>query len=89
MRTIEAQKWELRENHERRFEKYKKILELTNGHLTCYRPDGDIQISRGSKFRAVIAPLFRETKQRGVENALQSRWAKYCETETWLLEICL
>jgi len=36
--------------------KYKKILELTNAHLTDYRPGADIQITRGSKYREVIAP---------------------------------
>ena len=36
--------------------KCKKILELTNVHLTYYRPGADIQITRGSKYRDVIVP---------------------------------
>ena len=39
--------------------KYKKILEVTKAHLTDYQPGGDIQITRGSKYRDVIPPLFR------------------------------
>jgi len=39
--------------------KFEKILELTNAHLTDYWPGADIQIARGSKYRDVIAPLFR------------------------------
>jgi len=29
---------------------------MTNAHLTDYRPGADIQITRGSKYRDVIAP---------------------------------
>ena len=36
--------------------KYKKILQLTNAHLTSYQPGGDIQITRGAKYREIIAP---------------------------------
>jgi len=57
--------------------KYKKILELTNAHLTDYRPGADIQITRGSKYRDVIAPLFPRNRRRGIETALSRRWAKY------------
>jgi hypothetical protein len=57
--------------------KYKKILELTYAHLTDYRPGADIQITRGSKYRDVIAPLFPHIRRRGIETALRRRWAKY------------
>jgi len=57
--------------------KYKKILEVTNAHLTDYRPGADIQITRGSKYRDVIAPLFPHIRRRGIETALSRRWAKY------------
>jgi len=57
--------------------KYKKILELTNAHLTDYRTGVDIQITRGSKYRDVIAPLFPYIRRRGIETALLRRWAKY------------
>jgi len=36
--------------------KYKKIMEVTNAHLTSYQPGGDIQITRGAKYRKIIAP---------------------------------
>jgi len=38
--------------------KYKKILELTNAHLTSYQPGGDIHITRGAKYRGINAPSF-------------------------------
>lgn len=57
--------------------RYKTILQLTKGHLTVYRTDGDIPISRGSKFREAIAPLFQGTKRRGVETALRPKWTMY------------
>ena len=46
--------WELltRKNVDRKnittddLKKYKKIMELTNAHLTSYQPGGDIQITR-------------------------------------------
>jgi len=77
--------WELltRKNMDRRkittdhLKKYKKILELTNAHLTDYRPGVDIQITRGSKYRDVIAPLFPHIRRRGIETALRRRWTKY------------
>jgi len=37
---------------------YKKILTMTYAHLTQYQPDGNINITRGKKFRDSIAPLF-------------------------------
>ena len=38
--------------------KYKKILLLTNAHLEGYQPGGVINVSRGKKFREIIAPLY-------------------------------
>ena len=57
--------------------KYKKILILTNAHLTDYQPGSDIQITRGSKFQDVISQLFPQTRRRGIESALLRRWVKY------------
>jgi len=57
--------------------KYKKILELTNAHMTDYPPGADIQITRGSKYRNAIAPVFPHIRRRGIETALRRRWAKY------------
>jgi len=37
---------------------YKKILTMTEDHLTKYQPDGNINITRGKKFRDIIAPIF-------------------------------
>ena len=57
--------------------KYKKILEMTNAHLTDYGPGADIKITRGSKYRDVIAPLFPRIRRRGIETALSRRRVKY------------
>jgi len=38
--------------------KYKKILVLTNTHLTDHQPGGDIQVTRGPKFHDVISHIF-------------------------------
>jgi len=57
---------------------YKKILELTNAHLTDHRPGADIEITRRSKYRDFIAPPFPHVRRRGIETALRRRWAKYC-----------
>jgi len=35
-------------------QRYKTILEMTNAHLESYRPGGNIQTSRGTKFKNVI-----------------------------------
>ena len=53
--------------------KYKKILDLINAHLTHYRSGADIQITRGSKYCDVIAPLFTRIRRRGIETALLRR----------------
>jgi len=56
---------------------YKKILSMTNAHLNRYQPDGNINITRGKKFREIIASLFSEAKGRGVESSLRRKWTKY------------
>ena len=56
---------------------YKKILTMTNAHLTQYQPDGNINIIRGKKFRVIIGPLFAKPKERGVESSLRRTWTKY------------
>jgi len=56
---------------------YKKILILTNAHLTRYQIGDNINITRGKKFREVIAPLFAKPKGRGVESALRRKWKKH------------
>jgi len=56
---------------------YKKILSMTNAHLTRYQPDGNINITRGRKFREIIAPLFAKAKGRGVDSSLRRKWTKY------------
>ena len=44
-------------------EQYKTILELTNAHLQQYRPDADINVTRGLKFKEVISQLFPASRQ--------------------------
>ena len=56
---------------------YKKILTMTNAHLTQYQPDGIINITRGNIFRDIIAPLFAKQKGSGVESSLRRKWTKY------------
>jgi hypothetical protein len=41
---------------------YKNILELTNAHLEGYEPSGNIQITKGTKFKDVISKLFPQTR---------------------------
>jgi len=50
---------------------YKKILTMTNAHLTQYQPEGNINITRGNKFQVIIEPLFAKPTGRGVEFALR------------------
>jgi len=57
--------------------KYKKILVLTNGHLTDYQPGVDIQVTRGPKFNEFISHLFPQTRRRVIESALGRKWVKY------------
>jgi len=56
---------------------YKRILNLTSAHLEGYEPGAPIHISKGVKFRTVIAKLFPQNKQRDVETALWQQWEKY------------
>jgi len=56
---------------------YKKILTMTNAHLTKYQPDGIINITRGKKFRDIIAPPFVKPKRRWVESVVHRKWTKY------------
>jgi hypothetical protein len=56
---------------------YKDILETTHAHLEGYKPTGNINISKGLKFKSVIAPLFADTKKRGKETALRRKWLTY------------
>jgi hypothetical protein len=56
---------------------YKSILNLTSAHLEGYEPHAPIHVSRGIKFRDVIARLFPQTRQRGVEASLRKEWEKY------------
>jgi hypothetical protein len=46
---------------------YKSILNLTIAHLEGYEPQASIHVSRGIKFRTVIAKLFPQTKRRVIE----------------------
>jgi hypothetical protein len=57
--------------------KYKSILNLTTAHLEGYEPDAPIHVSRGIKFKTIIAKLFPQTKRRGIEGSLQKEWEKY------------
>jgi len=50
---------------------------MTNAHLTRYQPDVNINITRGKKFRDVIATLFAKEKGRVFESALLRKWTKY------------
>jgi hypothetical protein len=56
---------------------YKSILNLTSAYLEGYEPDAPIHVSRGIKFRTVIAKLFPQTKRRGIEASLRKEWEKY------------
>jgi hypothetical protein len=40
------------------YDKYKSILLMTCGHLEQYRPDGNIHVPQGSKYRNVVSKLF-------------------------------
>ena len=56
---------------------YKRILTLTSAHLEGYEPGAPIHISKGVKFRTVIAKLFPQTKQHGTEASLRQQWERY------------
>jgi len=50
---------------------YKEKLDLTSAHLEGYEPRGGIRISRGNKYRNVIAKLYPQATQ------LRQNWLKY------------
>ena len=77
MGTVDAQENEYGIYHQGWSEDYKKILTVTNAHLSRYQPDGNINITRGENFHDVIAPLFAKPKGRGVEYVLRRKWTKY------------
>ena len=54
-----------------------KVFTMSNAHLTRYWPEGNMNITRGKKFRDVISPLFAKPYGRGVESALIRNWTKY------------
>jgi hypothetical protein len=56
---------------------YRNILDLTSAHLEGYEPGALIHISRGAKFRTIIAKLFPHTRRRGIIPALRKEWEKY------------
>jgi hypothetical protein len=56
---------------------YKSILQMTNAHLEGFKPSGNIQISKGNKFKDVISKLFPQSRQRGIEQKLIQRWDHY------------
>jgi hypothetical protein len=58
-------------------ETYKSILELTKAHLEGYIHGGNIQITRGPKFREIISKLFSPTRSRGVEIKPRQQWMTY------------
>ena len=80
-----AGQWELltRKNvkHEKitadELKSYKKILKMTNAHLTGYERSVNIHITRGVKFREGIAPLFPLTRRRVIESELRRKWVTY------------
>jgi len=51
--------------------KTKKIVLMTNALLNIYQRGVNINITRGKKFRDIIAPLFAKQKGRGVESTLR------------------
>jgi hypothetical protein len=55
--------------------RYKTISQLTNAHLQGYEPGGNVQTSRGPKFREVISKLFPQTSFQFyfISNILQSK----------------
>jgi hypothetical protein len=56
---------------------YKRILELTSGHLENHDPSGNIKTTRGTKFKEVVAKLFPHSRRRGVESSLRRTWVTY------------
>jgi len=60
--NFETQKRELRLYSQNDVQRYKTTLEMTNAHLEGYKAGGNIQTSRGTKFKNVIEKLFAEAK---------------------------
>jgi hypothetical protein len=56
---------------------YKRILQVTSGHLQNNDSSVDIKNRRGAKFREGISKLFPGTRRRGVETALRHKWLRY------------
>jgi hypothetical protein len=56
---------------------YKAILDLTSAHLEGYATGAPIHISRGAKFRTIMAKLFPHTTRRGIVASLHRQWEKY------------
>jgi hypothetical protein len=54
---------------------------MTHGQLEGYEPGANIQISRGPKYKDIIAKLFPQTRRRGLELAKRRKWITYkCDT---------
>ena len=51
---------------------YKKIMKITDAHLTRHQPDANINITRGKYFAMSSRPSAK-AKGRGVESALRRR----------------
>jgi hypothetical protein len=56
---------------------YKRILQVSSGHLENNDPSGVIKTTRCTKFREIIPKLFPGTRRRGVETALRHTWVRY------------
>lgn len=56
---------------------YKRILELSSGHLENHDPSGNIKTTRGTKFKEVVSKLFPHSRRRGVESSLRRTWVTY------------
>jgi hypothetical protein len=50
---------------------------MTHGHLERYESSANIQITRGPKFKDVLAKLFPQSRRRGVELSIRRKWMTY------------
>jgi len=57
-----------------------KTLNLTSAHLEGYEPTGAIRISRGNKYRNVIAKLYPQTRVMAILVKLLEIWQASCST---------
>ena len=58
--------------------RYKTIFQLRNAHFQGWEPAGNVQTSRGPKFREVISKLIPQTRRpRGVELSLSRQRERY------------